>query len=321
MRQRRPAASCVKRQVPSDKPRLRRRARLPIIPALVLVAMLNAACYPLIAIGLGFAPLLFFATLRALIAGVALAVMAALLRRPVPRGGRTWLLLAGIGAASTSLGYLGMFHGAEFVSPGLATVIANSQPLVAAVLAQVFLHERLAPLRHLGLLVGFAGIVAVSMPRLIAGDSAGFAIGLAYIILAAAGVAAGNVLMKSVSGRIDPLVAMAAQLLFGAVPLGVAAVLREEPTAILWTPRFIASLLGLALPGTALSYWLWFMSLERIPLGRANAFTFLTPFFGLSLGIAVFGERPGGMAVVGLLLTVVGVALVERAGPDPSRSG
>lgn len=290
-----------------------RSATLPLALALILVALLNAMCYPLITTGLGFAPLLSFATLRALIAGAALALLALLLRRPMPHGLGTWLLLAAIGLATTSLGYLGMFHAAEFVSPGLATVIANGQPFVAAFLARLFLRERLSLVQFSGLLLGFAGIVLVSLPQLTGSGRAGFALGLAYIILAVGGLAVGNVLMKALGARVDPLVAMAAQLFFGAIPLGVAATLSEQPSAIIWAPTFLASVLGLALPGTALAYWLWFTSLRQIPLSRANAFTFLTPFFGFSLGVAFFGERPGGMAIGGLFLTAMGVALVERS--------
>jgi drug/metabolite transporter (DMT)-like permease len=76
-------------------------------------------------------------------------------------------------------------------------------------------------------------------------------------------------------------------------------VLREQPSAIIWTPRFVVSLLGLDLPGRALAYWLWFATLERVLLGRANAFTFLTPFVGLLLGIACFGERPRVVILAG----------------------
>jgi drug/metabolite transporter (DMT)-like permease len=282
------------------------------VPALLIVVLLNAACYPLITAGYAYAPLLSFATLRALVAGLALALLAVLLRCPFPHGLRAWSVLGAIGASTTSLGYLGMFHAAEFVSPGLATVIANSQPLLAALLAQLFLRERLSITQHLGLLLAFAGIVAISAQQLTIDRGAGFAIGLTYIILAASGLAIGNVLMKSLGNRADPLVAMATQLLLGSIPLGFAAVLRGQPLAIIWTPRFVASLLGLALPGTALAYWLWFAALERVPLSRANAFTFLTPFVGLLLGIAFFGERPGAVILAGLLLTSAGVALVER---------
>jgi drug/metabolite transporter (DMT)-like permease len=280
--------------------------------ALVFVAFLNALCFPLITTGIGFAPHLSFATLRALVAGLALALLAAVLRRPVPRGFRTWLALATIGLGATSLGYLGMFHAAEFVSPGLATVIANSQPLIAAILAHLFLRERLRLLQHLGLLLGFLGIVVISLPQFGGAGRAGFTVGLAYIILAAGGTAVGNVLMKALGGRVDPFFAMAAQSLFGAIPLAAIAMVRERPSTILWSPTFIMSLLGLALLGTALAYWLWFTLLGRIPLSRANAFTFLAPFIGFSLGVAFFGERLGLAAAIGLSFTAAGIVMVER---------
>lgn len=280
--------------------------------ALVFAAGLWASCYPLITIGLSFAPAFSFAALRALLAGGALALLALVLGRPMPRGGRNWLALVAIGFETTSLGFFGMFHAAEFVSPGLATVIANSQPLIAAILAYFLLGENLGTAQRLGLLVGFVGIVLLSLPQLGGAGRSDFLRGLADIILAAGGVAGGNVLMKAVCGRIDPLVAMAAQYLFGAVPLGIAALLFERPSAIHWSPAFIASLLGLALVGSALVYWLWFTLLGRIPLSRANAFTLLTPFIGYALGIAFFGERPGLFSPVGLALTVGGIVLVER---------
>lgn len=280
--------------------------------ALVIVMFLFALCYPLITLGLGFAPHLSFAALRALLAGSALALVALLLRRPVPRSWRTWAALAAIGLGTTSLGFLGMFHAAEFVAPGLATVITNGQPLIAAILAHLFLRERLRPTQRMGLVLGFLGIVIISLPQFGDPAPADFILGFVYVVLAACGVAAGNVLMKTLGGRVDPLVAMAAQMLLGAVPLSVAAVLGEQPSAIVWSPTFIASLLGLALIGTALGYWLWFTLLERVPLSRANAFTFLTPFIGFALGVAFFGERPGVAAFIGLLLAVTGVLLAAR---------
>lgn len=296
--------------------------------ALVVVMFLFALCYPLITLGLDFSPHLSFAALRALVAGAALALVAWLLRCPVPRSLRAWAALTAIGFGTTSLGFLGMFHAAEFVSPGLATVITNGQPLIAAILAHLFLRERLRPAQRLGLLLGFLGIIVISLPQLGDPTRTGLALGVAYVILAACGVAVGNVLMKALGGRLDPLVAMAAQTLLGAVPLAVAAVLREQPSAIVWSLTFIASLLGLALFGTALAYWLWFTLLERVPLSRANAFTFLTPFIGFALGVAFFGERPGVSAFIGLLLAAAGVLLVARGGsvsaggtlPQPSNN-
>lgn len=284
-----------------------------IVPALVLVAVLNALCYPLITVGLSYAPHLSFAALRALAAGLSLAMVAIALRRPLPRDFRSWVMLAAIGLGATTLGYLGMFHAAGFVSPGLATVIANSQPLIAAVLAFAFLSERLGMVQYLGLVLGFVGIVVASLSHLSSTNLTGLSVGFAYILLSASGVAFSNVLMKALGPRIDAFVAMSAQLLLGAIPLGVIALILDHPSQIQWwSPVFLLALFGLALPGTAMSYWLWFWLLGRVPLGRANAFTFLTPFIAVALGIAFFGERTGPTMIVGLVLATIGVVLVER---------
>ncbi len=283
------------------------------LSALIIVTILWALCYPLITVGLGFAPPLSFAALRALLAGTALALTAWAFRRPMPRTLRAWAMLMAIGAGTTSLGFFGMFDASEFVSPGLATVIANIQPLLAAILARLCLGERLARTQRFGLLLGFTGIIIISLPHFGGAARAGFTVGIAYIMLAASGVAVGNVFMKGLVGQIDPLTGMAAQTLFGAVPLLIGAILREHPSTILWSPAFAASLLGLALLGTALAYWLWFRLLERIPLSRANAFTFLTPVVGFGFGMAFFGERPGVAAAIGLPLAAAGVVLAQRS--------
>lgn len=289
--------------------------------ALVLVAALNALCYPLIVLGSAYAPHLTFASLRAVTAGLALAVIATVLRRPLPRGAQAWTALGGIGLGATTLGYLGMFHAAEFVSPGLATVIANSQPLVAAILAWAFLSERLSTVQYLGLAFGFLGILGISFNQLRIAGEAEFSIALAYIMLAVIGVAASNVLMKAVRSTVDPFVAMASQSLIGALPLAAMAFVFEQPSQVQATPAFVLVLLGLALPGTALAYWLWFSVLDRVPLGRANAFTFLTPFIALAIGMMFFDERVGANLIGGLLLTALGIFLVEGTTGRSSQRG
>lgn len=285
---------------------------------LFAVSFLWALCYPLIDVGIRFAPPFAFAALRALIAGLALVVVAWALGRPLPRDLRTWAMFGAIGLGTTSLGFLGMFDASRYLSPGLATVIANGQPLLAAILAHLFLAERLGPMQCLGLLLGFLGIVVISLPQFNDQTRASFAVGVTYIAFAAAGVAVGNILMKALGRRVDALVATGAQTLIGALPLSAAALFTEQPAAVVWSPMFLVSLLSLALFGTALAYWLWFALLARVPFSRANAFTFVTPIAGFAIGVLFFGEHLGIAAVVGLLLTATGIILVERLQPISS---
>ncbi len=288
-----------------------------ILAALVMV--LWASCYPLITLGLDYAPHLTFAVLRALLAGGVLLGVAALRRAPWPRGWAVWgwITLAGLGM--TGIGYFGMFHAAEFVSPGLATVIESLQPLIAAVLAVVFLRERLGAIGWFGLFLGVGGVVLIAIPRVLATDGGSTAFGLVLVIMATSGVAVGNIAIKSLSTRVDAAMAMGLQLLIGAIPISVLALLTETPTAIDWSPQFIISLLGLALPGTALAYWLWQVTLQTLDVSKAAAFSFLVPIIGVSVG-ALFFSEPLTMSVIGGgALAAIGVYLASRPKTKPSR--
>ena len=101
-------------------------------------------------------------------------------------------------------------------------------------------------------------------------------------------------------------------MLIGALPLLVIAWAFEQPQEIIWSSRFVFALVSLSLPGTALVYWLWFSILEKVPLNRANAFSFLIPIFGLSMGALFYGETMGWSEAGGIGLTLLGIVLVNR---------
>lgn len=276
----------------------------------LVVMVLWAACFPLIVLGLHDAPHLHFAALRALLAGLTLLLVAVALRRPLPRGTKTWLQLGWIGLGATTLAFLGMFHASEFISPGLATVIANSQPLLAGVLGYLILRERLGKIGIAGLIIGFSGIVLIALPGI---NTAGmnFVAGLAYLLLAAIGITVSNVLIRRIAGTVDAIMAMAMQLLIGSVPLAVAAVVMEDTGDIAWTGAFVVSLLSLSLAGTALAYWLWCKVLESVELYRANVFTYFVPVLGLMMGALFYDERIGIMTAFGVLLSLAAISLVN----------
>lgn len=283
----------------------------PRLTALIVMS-LWAACYPLIALGLAEAPHLTFAALRAGIAGAALLAIAVLTRAPWPRAPAQWGWLALAGSGMTGIGYFGMFHGAAFVSPGLATVLENLQPLIAGLLAALVLGERPGPAGWGGLLLGFAGIALIALPGLDAGDGSSL-VGFGYILAATTGVALGNLAIKHLTDSLDAAMAMGLQLLIGALPLSALALAFEDPAAVRWSPVFLVSLIGLALPGTALAFWLWHQTLARLDISKAVAFSFVVPVIGLTAGWLFYGERLSPLALGGAGLSVLGVYLASRA--------
>ena len=282
---------------------------------IVLVMFLWAACFPLIVAGFAYAPHLTFAALRAFLAGTALVALGMILGRSWPRGMRVWLAIFGIGLGATSLGFLGMFMASEFILPGLATVLANAQPLMAAALAIVVLGERLGGRSKAGLALGFIGILLIAAPQYQAPAGNTFVLGASYILLAAVGITISNVLIRALAERADTLMAMGSQMLIGGVPLTVGAVLYEDPMSVTFSPQFILILLTISLFGTSLAYWLWSEILRTTELSRANAFAFLVPGFGLAMGVVFFGESIGLLTGLGILVTLVGIAMTNMDRP------
>lgn len=287
---------------------------------LVLVMFLWAICFPLITIGIEYSPHLTFAAIRAALSGAVLLAVAFMLGHRLPRDVKDWLVLAAIGIGATTLAFFGMFHAAEFVSPGVATVIASTQPLMAALLAHWFIGERLSSRGKVGLVLGFFGIVLISAPQLSTGGSADFQIGVAYIVIAAIGITVSNVLIKRIANKIDPLMAMGLQLVVGSIPLAVIAIGTEDPTTVRWTAEFLGSLIGLSLAGTALAYWMWCKVLMSVELSHANAFTFLAPMFGLGMGVGFYGEQIPAVAIAGIALTLLGIYQVAKGADCRSKS-
>lgn len=277
-----------------------------------LVMFLWALCFPLITVGLAFAPPLTLAALRSFVAGVGLLLPAIVLRRAWPRGWRVWLGLLGTGLTVTSMGFGGMFLAGGLVSPGLATVLANVQPLIAAVLGFFLLSERLGPRRRVGLSLGFAGILLVALPGFGVTGANSSPAGIGFIMLGAVGVAAGNVLLKKLAGQVDLLMATGWQFVLGGLPLLALAWVWETPGQVVWSGSFVAVLLALGLGGTAVAFALWFSLLHRSELNRLNTATYLTPAFALILGALFFSESLQWVEMLGIAFILTGVLWASR---------
>jgi len=253
---------------------------------------------------------MLFAFLRALIAGLSLLLIAKLLKRPGIESASIWINIAFVGLTATSIGFFGMFYGGGLVSPGMATVLSNFQPLIAAVLASFFLSEVLKIQQIYGLVMGFIGIILISLTKLLIDQSN--IIGIGYILFAALGIAISNILLKLVAHKVDIIVAMGWQLVIGSVPLGILSMVLEGNAEVSWTLPFISSLLVLSIFGTALVFVLWFKLLTISALSRLNVFTFLTPVFGIVMGVLFYSETMHYLDVVGVLIIISGIFLVTR---------
>jgi drug/metabolite transporter (DMT)-like permease len=217
------------------------------------------------------------------------------------RGRWRWLLAYAV--AEMVIPFPMLAIGEEKVSSSLAAIVIASVPLIGALLAIRFDHtERPTPIRAVGLVVGFGGVIA-----LVGLDVAGRSqelLGTGAVLITAIGYAIGPMLIKHRLGGLDPRASMGASLAIAAVLLA--------PTIALDPPRSvpdagaIGAVIALGLVCTAAAFVIYTVLIHEAGTSRATVITYINPLIAVALGVALLGERPGAGAVAGLLLILAG---------------
>jgi drug/metabolite transporter (DMT)-like permease len=173
--------------------------------------------------------------------------------------------------------------GERHVSSSLAAIMIATVPLLVALLALRFdAAERVAGRRLVGLLVGFAGVVALVGVDL-AGD-AGELLGAGAVGLAAVGYAAGPMILKRHMADLDPRATMGVSLGLAALllaPLAVAA----PPSSASLTGDAVLALVVLGLLCTAAAFVVMAILVAEVGPGRALVITCAGPLRGIFVGM------------------------------------
>ncbi len=283
-----------------------------LVPALIaLLCVVWGSTWWAIRLCLVDQPPLSSAALRFLIAGSAMALLGARLRRaeaaPPPP---SWLwLTAGV---ANFAGCYGLLYVAETTVPsGIAAVLWAIFPLLIAGAAVLFLGERLRRLQVAGFLLSFLGIVTV-----FAGDLGGLpegGTGSALLVLGSAvSSAIGTTLVKKFGSGTSSVLLNRNGMLLGAVLLTTLAVWREQPLAMAWSLGGLLATLYLALFGTALTFGVYFWLLRTVAASRLALITYVTPILAMLLGAAVGDGSMDAAAWSGALLVTAGIVLVVR---------
>ena len=259
------------------------------------------------------APPLVFLLWRYAAVVVVLLPIIAVTRAPWPRNAATWLHVAVVGVLLQAT-YLGgvWWAIAEGMPAGASALVVGLQPLLTAILAGV-IGERASARQWAGLALGFAGVALVLSDRLTL-QGVGPA-PLAVNLLALAGITAGTLYQKRFGVGVDLRTGSAIQ--FGAsflvtAPFALAGGSRQvDFTAEFW--------LALAWSVLVLSLAAMALLLTMIRRGRATevaSLMYLTPPATALLAWALFGEALGLRAWAGVLVAMIGVAMVVRKRND-----
>jgi drug/metabolite transporter (DMT)-like permease len=261
-------------------------------------------------------PLTFLAV-RLAIAAVVLALVAGARSAPMPtRGESGWLALTGFLMHAVYLG--GVFIAIDNGLPsGVSALIAGLHPVVTSLAAGRMLGERLVRLQWVGVTLGFAGVVAVVVDRLLA-NSSGISTGpLLASALSTLGMSAGTLVQRKRCSSTPLLWGTVVQYAAAAAVLMVGAGVFEQFEIRFTTQTIFAMVWAVVvLSFAAVLIMLWL--LQHQAASAVSSLFFLTPALSTVEGAILFDERLGVLALAGLAVALTGVALVTRGGrPAP----
>ena len=265
-------------------------------------------------LGLPHAGPLTFLTLRYALVAALLVLIALVTRAPWPREPRELghYAIAGLLMHGVFLG--GVFIGISLgVEAGVSALIVGVQPLLTAALAGVFLRERVTPRQWAGLGLGLLGVALVLARKL--GGGSGDALGSLACVAALFGITAGTLYQKRYCSGMD--------LRTGNVVQFVAAGAATLPLAILfeglnveWTGEFVFALVWLVLVLSIGAVTLLYVLIRRGAAAQVASLFFLVPPCTALIAWPLFGEKLGPVALIGMVVTGVGVALASRGAPE-----
>jgi len=263
-------------------------------------------------------------TLLALRFAIAAVVMFALLRTrglSLPRGSTLGVLMA-LGAAGYGGQAICYFTALKLAPAGLAALLLYLHPALVALLAAIFLHERLTATKLVALAIALAGTMLTVGPA-IGGEALALApnllAGLGFAV-ASAGFYAAYIIVASWIGRRADALPMSTVVIASAAAVFVVATLIRGPqwpgTAAGWL-----AVGGIALLSTVLAITLYFAGLERIGPVRASTLSTVEPLCTVVLAAWVLDESMAPVQIAGGALILAAAVLIARARPDGRTGG
>ena len=238
--------------------------------------------------------------------GVATLALFPAARRPLGREDRIRVALLGVIWAGLPMILFPVAQ--QWIDSSVAGMLNGAVPLAGAAWAVLLLRRPLPRVHAVGLLVGFAGVLAISWPELQGSRATMLGTSLVVGAVLCYGLAVNlAVPLQQRHGALPVLLRAQLGALVLLAPFGLWG-LRGSQFA--WGPAL--AMLPLGILGTGLAFVLMTNLVGRVGGPRGAVATYFIPVVAIVLGVVLLDERVAPAAVAGTALVVAGAWLTSR---------
>lgn len=232
-----------------------------------------------------------------------------------------WLWLGLSGIIGLALGDAFLFQAYVHIGARLTTVIMALDPVFSALIAWVWLGEKLTPMEILGILITVFGVGWVVMEQRNGQGSHSrkdLVLGILCGIGAVLGQAIGFVLSKKgLADNFSPLSGVLIRIIIATAVMWVLALFSgkiKETIAGFTEPSARNNILAGSVLGPCLGVWLSMVAVQLVPVGIASTIMATRPILMLPLSKVIYKEKISMRAIIGTLIALAGVSVIFLIG-------
>lgn len=247
-----------------------------------------------------------FALAALVFLGVALAIKA-----EWPKGLIPYLHAAAVGLLLQALQFGGLYTGiSQGVPAGQAALIVGLMPVFVVVGAYFWLQEQLSWRDLPGSILGVGGVVIVVASSF--SSSAASLAGYGAVGLALVGITLGTLYQKRFLGGVNLWVGCFIQMVTASLVMLVLAYTTETMRVTDWAP-FAASVAWITLMNSVGALTLLYLMIRRGEASKASNLFHVIPATTQIMASLILGEIPSVVAIVGFVVSGVGVYLMNHS--------
>ncbi len=212
-----------------------------------------------------------------------------------------------------ALNMLTFFKGLEFTTPIHASVIMTVVPIVVLVLSSFLLNEKLTSLKILGVILGFAGAIVLSVygRSKVVGDN--ILLGNFLVFINAVSYSIYLIIIKKLTNKYHPFTFIKWLFLFGFIlvlPFGYNEVLSIDLNT--FTPYIYFSILFVIVGATFGTYLLNPLALTKLRASTVSTFLYIQPVIAGIFAILMGSDTVNTVKILAAALIFTGVYLVTK---------
>lgn len=267
--------------------------------------------WPANKLGLEYSTPLWYTAIRLVVGTLTMMTLVTLLGKFKLPSRKDYGLVFIIGFLQISVYILLCNIGLEYLPAGRSSLLAYTTPLWVMPLTVFMFHEDNTPLKWIGFVLGLGGLFLLLSPWELNWADSNILLGAAMLLLAALCWAISMLAARYMHwNNKSPLELIAWQLLVGAIPILMMAIIKEPSIPVQWTAPLFLSLLYTGVLVTGISYWVGLIINKELPTIIVSLGFLLVPVFSLTVSAIFMHETLTISTIAAMVMILAGIGCV-----------